>query len=447
MTTVTINDDLLFKNIVGYQRSIAEGSNDQDGMPVPIILFGLPIGKPGISETISNEAQFQGDFLDGRLKTVAGVYTSWTNPVREGAGTVSIVFAPFSALRAGGGTTDASSIAPFGQGTLALDFISDKLTLTAGARYTTDKRTQNSFTIAQRTAANPTGAVITCTITDCTLVGGTRVNSTISGSWKGWNYAVSFDYKANDNLLFYAAHRHGFKGGQFNANVINPADRVVRPEYVDDVEAGLKSDWTVGSMRGRTNFALYYSWWTDIVQTTYDVQTATTFSKNVAKATVNGGELEVTVFPAAGLELSAFYSFTMGLFRETKATSPSGQPIPFPITRFGDVPVHRINGSARYELPIEAKIAVGGGISYQSSRYLNQNATYVAGKLPGYVLVNVQADWKEAMGTNLDLTLYVKNLFDKAFFHGGAELYADIGFNAGIMGDPRTFGIQAKYTF
>src|SRR5690606_15873013 len=102
--------------------------------------------------------------------------------------------------------------------------------------------------------------------------------------------------------LVYLAHRHGIQGGSFNSTLLPQDLWVTKPEKIDDIETGLKWDWRVGGLAGRTNVALFHAWITDLIQYfNSDNLQVPTYTANVGLATVHGGEVDVTVFPTENL--------------------------------------------------------------------------------------------------------------------------------------------------
>jgi len=78
---------------------------------------------------------------------------------------------------------------------------------------------------------------------------------------------VGLDYQVSPASLLYLVSRQGYKSGGFNTVAATVGDisqfppLSYKPERVRDVEFGLKTEWSLGSLRGRTNLALYNSWY------------------------------------------------------------------------------------------------------------------------------------------------------------------------------------------
>lgn len=439
-STLRINDRLRVKNIFGYQRLGGEAAGtDMDGIPLSIITLGnnRALGDGPVTRILTNELQVQGELGDDGPRWLAGVFVSQQEPVKGGkpgssASLEGLTITQTSAPSVTYSNTEQSSKAAFGQVTLPLGFVRDGLSLTAGARHTTDTIKESTLIrqgVAQVCTSDPTCAYINR-----------------KGSWKGWNYAITLDYQIDENTLVYAAHRRGFKGGGMNRISAPRALWNVQPEYVKDVEFGVKTDWSLAGMPARTNAAVFNQWYKDIVRTEFVFLAGTAFNinTNIAEAIVRGGELEQTLIIADRLELMAGYSYTEAYF-----TKAGASPIPF--KHFPEVPEHKLNLTAVLDL---LKSETAGNVSavlsgaYQSSRAYDQNAVSTQAFQKGYTLIDGRLNWKNAMGRQgLDASLFVKNATDEEYILAGGDFLNTLGFIQGIYGEPRTFGLEVRYAF
>lgn len=79
------------------------------------------------------------------------------------------------------------------------------------------------------------------------------------------SYTFALDWKIAPKVLVYGTTRHGFKAGDINlSQIVFAGDPRVpesilffNPEKVADYEVGVKADWQVGSIAGRSNVAIY----------------------------------------------------------------------------------------------------------------------------------------------------------------------------------------------
>ena len=173
----------------------------------------------------------------------------------------------------------------------------DRLSVTAGARYSKDKKRMR-LTVTPSTGI--LGALDTAVVKPITGTG------MASESWSEFTPRVSVKYDVTDNAMVYATYSKGYKSGGFNSSfdengVILPVD----PETNSAYEVGFKSD-LMGN-RLRLNGALFYSDYNDFQ---IEVQNGAAFTiRNVASAEIKGGEIEATLSATRDLRFQASYTY------------------------------------------------------------------------------------------------------------------------------------------
>lgn len=173
-----------------------------------------------------------------------------------------------------------TSTAVFGEATWRL---SDQLRLIGGLRYTDEKRT-----LTARTAT-----------------------TILVPEQKGGNdkltYRASLQYFISPETNLFATYSRGFKSGVYNTFATSPTTaKIVRPEVLDAVELGLKSDplpWL------RVNLSAFHYNYKDIQQTARDPATGFTVLFNAACSKMIGLEAEVTARATDNLNLRAYATY------------------------------------------------------------------------------------------------------------------------------------------
>jgi iron complex outermembrane receptor protein len=449
-TTWALTDSLTIKNIVGYRSVKAHLLEDTDGLPVPVLQIERDV--PNISQ-ISEELQLIGE--TDRLDWIAGLYYFREEGEERNS---SITLAPASmaalapmetplwSLTNGVGENISQSV--FTQGTYDLGDWVDDLSLTVGVRYTEDER---EFTSKNRTASVcrlqsspgvplPYGA--------CTATG--------KADFEKVTYNITLDYRLTPDTLVYLTKRRGYRSGGLGSRavLVSEASVAFQPETVNDWELGLKSDWNIGDIDGRTNIALFHAENTDtqrLNSTNQRLETPTgVINQSVTvidNATMEskGGEIEMTVLPLPGLELSGFWAVAFSEFTEYESKIPG---VNKDTAQMGVAPQHTGGFTARYTLPLSPEI---GEVSLQGNYYWTDDFKWTDtfdpyGKTESYGLVNLRADWRDVMGTSLDVGLYAKNVANEEYMQPLLALDS-LGFSAFVPGDPRTFGLELKYRF
>ncbi len=442
-----IGDDLTIKNIAGYQADKnSVGIIDYDAGPFAIQDASVPNRWAGSGEQYSEEFQATGKALGGRLGWTAGFYLEYDKP---GGVPQYDVMVPIetggvyrqSLIVARGSTTQRTE-AVYGQASYDLSGLwapLEGLKFTAGFRYTWDYRSDaNNIYIA-----NAGGKCVERTgffLPDCALAS--------SGRFQAPTWTLGLDYQVDPDTLVYVTGRRGYKSGGFNLNT--PEHSLFssfQPEFVTDVEIGLKADWTIFGAKARTDIDAFHTDYTDIQRAISVLINglSSPVTENAAVATIEGVEFEGTVLPTARTELSLAYSYLFS--RYDKYTSPtlgdlSGLRFPF-------TPKNKASLTGRYHLAVPAD---WGDISLAATWLLQSSVDAGpdfdrTGVIEGYDLVNLRLDWKQAMGSAFDLSLFVTNAADTAYRTRVSALYNIFGVAGADYGEPRIFGAQISYRF
>jgi iron complex outermembrane receptor protein len=459
-TSYAISDSITVKNILGYRSVSNHNYEDTDGTPWPV----LSIERFDSFTQWSEELQLLGS--TDRLEWIVGAY--WFNEEGSNQGmsmTAQREPAP--------GNTNAYGLEPrprgfpswsntfvegdntskalFAQGTWEF---TDAWSLTAGARYTMDEKS----TVIRNQAGNQTGPT-TCRFTvDADDNPATpEVNPGIANcrlplsedfSEPTWN--VSLEYKPTDAMLYYLAHRHGYRSGGFGARAATEAglQRTFDPETVDDIELGAKVDWDIGGRKAlRTNLALFYSDYQDIQRLLTDPTTVpvTTVTTNAGKARIQGAEFELTWWLTESLEFSGWYAYTDAEFSEF--TAPDGRDLS--IYPFARAPENVASAALDYTLPLDPStgyLSVGASYWY-TDEYSSNDDFHASAMVDSYSLVNLRADWKSVFGSQLDIGAYVRNATDEEYTLEVLNLYTALGFDGRTIGEPRNYGVRVTYNF
>lgn len=445
-TTVELGNEMVLKSILGYRDMEGYEVVDLDATAIEGVLTSVQTTE---LEHASYELQLQGDSLDNDLSWVTGLYWYYEKGFQNNPGDV---LAGISADNPALSRADMenTSYSLFGQGTYSL---SDSLSVTAGLRWNYDNK--------QHRVASGTPSACGLTDPQGNTLPRSRCYVNLETSFEKPTGSVSLEYRPNDQIMMYAASRLGYRAGGFNSRATQTiAYEPFDPEEVVDFELGAKSDWFVGDWSMRTNIALYQQWYDDIQRT---VNTLNQFGvpssvvENAASATIFGAELEQIISPTENLTLKFQYAYTDPEYKDWSdpATGNDLSSTPFFFT-----PENAFTFSFDYTYPLAdgGLIRLGGNASYQDDVWiaaLQTSATIdttPAAVQPSlrqdeYWLFGVNLGWEQVMGSNLDLSAYVKNLTDEEYTVGGLQLYHSLGLSTKVFGQPRTYGLQARYRF
>jgi len=356
--------------------------------------------------------------------------------------------------------------------------LTDKASMSAGVRYTKDKKDFVRFNLG--TAANPVSNFITI---DQWI--GPHVNplpesafGNVQRNNKSWDkitYRVEFDYAWTDDLMTYASYATGYVAGGFSETCGSPTScQPYASEKNDNIEIGMKSDLLDGKMR--LNVALFQTQYEnlqrDTVVTIIDAagnQFQETQAVNVGKSTAKGVEIEMNWLLVDNLR----FDFNLGyLDHKYDSYSPSADPAPLglpglprPIDFSSLDPPFSPKWNYGAGLTYFQDLGGGGSLTYNASVHYqdkfesdsfpaNAQGADAAGnpiiKQKQYTqseertLLDAFISWENA-NASLILTLYGKNLTDETWRSSGQAVATLWNFTH--HGPPRELGIQARFNF
>ena len=222
-------------NILGSRRVKADSAADIDGSDLPIF------AAPGFTDQkqLSNELRWAGNFSDRWEATLGLYYFQQDISYRE----ARYIWLPTSGnlQRALGGDMKAKNFGAFWNN----DFhIGDRVTLTAGLRYT-DERKSAQIVDSTPVANGGPGPCEDLSTFVCDTVD-------LDGDWSNITPKVGVQFRMTDDAQLYAFWTKGYRSGGFNFRNAKPT--VIPPgptleEENNTIEVGLKSDLLDGRMR------------------------------------------------------------------------------------------------------------------------------------------------------------------------------------------------------
>ncbi|AMK21108.1 MULTISPECIES: TonB-dependent receptor [unclassified Sphingobium] len=340
----------------------------------------------------------------------------------------------------GGGVIKTDALAAFGQATYE---VVDNLRLTLGARYSTEKKTnQDQVLFDFLTPYNPA----------------TRAPFTLperSKRFKSFTPRIALDYQATPDVLVYGSWSKGFKSGTYN---LGTGQAPVNPEKVSAFEAGLKS--TLLDRRLRLNLAGFHYKYKDL-QVGKVVQTVLNL-ENAATANIYGLEAEVLAKITPQFEVTlngAWLHARFDNYISSDAARPAGDGsgVLDPTTHLPAFNLHgnRLSQSPdftffiapQYTIPTDAgSFALRGELSWRDKVFFtpfNVNATSQAAN----ARVNLFLNW-ESNNSKVTASLFVKNLTNKTIIGNSYVSTSLVGFPVnGYLEEPRTWGATVGYKF
>ena len=311
---IHISDNMLLELIGSYSKFDGKFATDSDQSPYSVQLVdGIQL-----VDSKTAEARLSGSAAD-KFEWTTGLF--WYKGEFTNSQQVSIpAFVPTALLVNGKNTTSSENLSAFAHGVF---HVTDRFSLTAGLRYSTDKKDEQF----------DNSIVITSLDTD----------------ENHFDWKAGADFKLNDSMLLYASAATSYRPQAFNPRPFQVTQFVgVDGEEATSYELGFKSD-LLGN-RLRVNLAAFYvdynqrilpiggteclansngdyinlvppgtpgSVQDSLGQTCIDqngppppgATTSRTFYNNIP-ATITGAELEVQFVPIEGLTISGQYGYT-----------------------------------------------------------------------------------------------------------------------------------------
>ena len=443
-------------------------SNDRDFTGLPVLQLSQATSR---HEQWTQEVRYAGD-ITSNLSGVAGIFLIGqqlkTDPYHvEESGAAQWRFSQNSTsplwatpgLLDGYGIRTKSLLETFGAAVfMQLDWaINDQWHLLPGIRYNFDQKSVdfNRQTYGGLETDDPELLALKRAVYTDQAFTADVDESNISGQ-------VTVAYKPVKNVNAFATYSTSYKPVGVNLGGLPTSNGVVltelaqvRPEYVQALEAGLKT--TPGS-NATLNFNFHYTRVTDY-QT--QVQTAEVgvnrgYLANAEEIRVMGAELDGNI-RVSNLSAYASFAYTDGIY-----VSFTNAPVPLEETggefAFKDVSGEVLPGISKWAGSLGGELAsrpltfLGeegkfffGLTGYYRSRFSSSPSPSRYLNVDGYALVNARAGFRASGG--ISVFLWARNLFDENYFEQLLPAAGNAGHYAAVLGDPRMYGVTLRFNY
>ncbi|HEX8055145.1 MAG TPA: TonB-dependent receptor [Novosphingobium sp.] len=491
-TTWRASDNLTIKNIASYAeyREKADFSLWGDnllvpgagGLRLPTITIGLGAsGYNSSQSTFTEELQFQGSALGDALKWQAGAYLEISKPLGFSSSFAHIFLSCTNALTyqcsdpLGFGSISSTNYKDtfnnkglYAQATYKL---SDRFSVTGGIRYTMDKLTDINRNLNIYLVA-PGTQLFTCQniIKFNNGAGGplvvegpqsARCENVFQTKSNRPTWLIDLDYKPADDMLLYAKWARGYRQGGINPN--NLGIETWGPEKVDTYEVGAKTSFR-GAVPGYFNIAAFYNNFrgqqlavNSVVAPAY-VNSVPPIQAivNAGKSRLWGVEVDASVRPFEGLRLDVSYAYLNTKLQEfTPPTPPVYYSSLLPTAQVGEPlslsPKNRVTLTGTYTLPLDQSVGeVSFGATFthtDANAAVSQIFSPFLYKVKASNLLNLNVDWKSAMGGPIDLAFFMTNVTNEKLITFPSGSWQTFGADVGHTNMPRMFGFRARVNF
>ena len=238
---------------------------------------------------------------------------------------------------------------------------------------------------------------------------------------------------------------------------------VVKPEYVQHYELGLKTKPVKGAILNVTAFN------TDIKDYQTNVQSPQLgvnrgYLANAEKVNVKGLEIDGSYQLQKFLTLNAALAYLDGKYKKF-----TNAPLPLEETghtelvngvatqvAFKDASGGRIPGISEWNVSGGAELSIAGKLSTQLGRYFiagdaSYRSEYSSNPTPskilnveGYSLFNTRLGFKS---DKFSAFVWSRNILNTSYYEQLQAAAGNAGLYAGVLGDPRTYGATLRYAF
>jgi iron complex outermembrane receptor protein len=455
VTEIDLAQGVTLKNIAGYRFVSSSIPFDLDGSSLTFtdgagsVIPYFPSREDMTVRQYSDELQLLGTIFGGSLDYIlGGFYFLERGSDRQQTGGQGGVSA--GGIYQGDRVTFADpvrnqSYSAFAQFTWRPSF-APGLSFTAGGRQTHDLRQLTTRNIVSNGS--------------CRLVDGAGVPlnpclTSYSKSYDKFTYSLTADYKIARGVLVYLAHRTGYRTGGFNISATTPVQFTpFLPEDVTDYEIGMKTDFRMGTGRGRLNIAAYTQDYRNIQRNQGSLINGvfTQTIVNAAEATIKGFEVELQLQPVDLIDFGVNIAHVDAAYRRWIANG-----VDLSGSQFAGTPEWTIGANFGLRIPLgnAGELAPRVDLYHQTKTNMSDNNWVTAQQrvsptsiMRDYTLVNARVDLRDIGGSRISASLWAKNLLNAEYIASGTELAnTGLGYTAGFVGAPRTYGFEVRFEF
>ncbi|WP_214229588.1 TonB-dependent receptor [Pedobacter sp. B4-66] len=296
-----------------------------------------------------------------------------------------------------------------------------------------------------------------------------RFNTSVNNNNLSGN--VTLSYRPNPKLNVYGTFSTAYKPVGVNVGGLpttstGEADlslAVVKPEYVQHYELGIKTKPLKGAIVNITTFN------TDIKDYQTNVQSPQLgvnrgYLANAEKVNVKGLEIDGSYQLERFLSVNAAVAYLDGKYKKftnaplpleetghTELVNGTATQVAFKDASGGRIPgISKWNASGGAELSAPGRVGsrdgrffIAGDVSYRSEYSSNPTPSKVL-NVDGYTLANGRLGFKS---DKISIFGWVRNIGNTNYFEQLQAAAGNSGLYAGVLGDPRTYGATVRYAF
>ncbi len=450
---------------------------DENQRPVDTVGFGPVLGQPHILGVLANPSigafppigptglEIDGVFVPNAPVSADFALTQCNTFAHIGGGTGQTPPPKRVCIRS---DLDTEVWAIFGQANINLGrFMGglDSLSIKLGGRYSEEKRSAaNPSVIVARNGLGP-------------IIMTTTAGSFNSKTFNKFTPEIGFEWRANDDVMFYYTYSEGFKAGAGENAAPGPAtgniSTIVDPEEIQNHEVGLKSTWLDNRLALNLSGFSYDLQGQQINKTIAGGPAGfSTLFENAAQVSGEGLELEFYAVPVDGFRVNGSVAYIDAQYDDFLTSDPlnpnniaTGGPPGFPGDPTGfnprepqiqlagnttrNTPEWAANLHAEVDinnlgLPYDGRLTLMGDVSYKDDIFFTEFNRFLEGQ-ESYTILDFNLRYAPG-GDKVTLDFWVKNASDKLAATSTFQLATARTIGVTYL-PPRTYGFTLGYRF
>jgi iron complex outermembrane receptor protein len=269
-------------------------------------------------------------------------------------------------------------------------------------------------------------------------------------SWDEFTPKLGVDYQYTPDVLFYGIYSEGFRSGGYNARNSSPADiGPYDPEYVNQYEAGMKSDLL--DQRVRLNLAAFYTDYKDKQEEVIipdPILGSLTVVRNAATVTTSGIEAEASWVATEALLLNANFGYLDASYDDYEADL-NGDGI---VTDNSNLQLRRVpDFTGGVDATYTMQIGPGTATAYSAYRYTDEywvdasNDPRGLVDSRGVIDVTLSYEWEWSAGRMVKITAYGRDITDEQDYNSMVSIPTLLAFSA--VGGGEQYGVMISGNF
>ncbi|MBG9375667.1 TonB-dependent receptor [Panacibacter sp. DH6] len=267
----------------------------------------------------------------------------------------------------------------------------------------------------------------------------TLADTSAKANFNALSPKFGFNVHPSDNNTIFATYSRGYRTGgltQLSSDPSFPPLYAYKPEYSNNIEAGIKNNLFNGRLR--VNITAFLTYVTDAQVPTLILPDAITVTRNTGRLQSKGVELETSATPVKGLQLDYNVGYTNAKYKSLKV-SGNGAVIDLNGNKQIFTPDVTSMLAAQYSVVLnqkqQLKIVARAEWFYIGATYFDLSNTI---RQNPYQLLNTRVG---ISSKHADIFFWGRNMTDKKYI---AYAY---DFGAVHLADPRTYGVTLTARF